>query len=253
MELIGYALFVLMGVTLGLIGAGGSILTIPILVYVFKMPVLLSTTYSLLIVGTSASISMFWYRRYIAHKNALLFAIPSIAGVFFARFILIPRLPNIIFDMPLDFWLLKLLALFMLSAAYFMIASKTYYIDSNNKINNLYIKIISLALILGVIIGILGAGGGFIIIPVLVIFLRMEMKSAIATSLFIIAINSMVGFFSDRHYFDLSNYKEIAMFISLSLIGMIAGISLSHKFRSETLKKIFGWFVACLGILILIE
>lgn len=128
----------------------------------------------------------------------------------------------------------------MLIASYCMIFLKTYKHTKNNSIDNAYMKTICLTLMLGIIIGIIGVGGGFLIIPVLVMFLKMEMKHAIATSLFIIAINSIVGFIADRQYLDNSNYQQIEWIISLSVIGMFVGIYLSRKFSGELLKKIFS-------------
>jgi uncharacterized protein len=196
---------------------------------------------------------MLWYKKYIVFKNALLFAIPSIMGIFVARFYILPNLPTNILGLSLEFCLLNFLSLIMLLAAYFMISAKTYKPSGHENKSFTKLKIISLAVALGVFMGIIGAGGGFLIIPVLTIILRMEMKSAIATSLFIIAINSAVGFIADRQAFDISNYKQITLFVVLSAIGMWIGIILSPRFSSNSLKKSFGWLIATVAVCSLIQ
>lgn len=249
MEFIGYIGLVIMGITLGLIGAGGSILTIPILVYLLRIPIVTSTTYSLFIVGFSAALAAIRYRRHIVIYNALLFAAPSILGVFLARYYIIPSLPKAIYGLHLDKLLVALLLIFIGFAGYFMIRKSLSYYNTETTLS-VYkrIKIILIGFDLGVIMGILGAGGGFLIIPTLVILMGFNMQQAVPTSLFVITINSFVGFFADKHHLSVSDWSSLFKYIIYASIGMFVGIYLAKFIKGESLKKSFGYFVWVVGM-----
>ena len=163
MELLGYIALAAMGITLGLVGAGGSILTIPILVYLLNVPIILATSYSLVVVGSTAFMGLLRYRHHILFKKAIVFLIPSVLGVFAARYFMIPALPHTIGSLPIDKALVVLLLIFMGVAGYFMI--KNSPLDAKNHLpKNQNINVILIGLALGVIMGLLGAGGGFLIV-----------------------------------------------------------------------------------------
>lgn len=253
MEILGYISFLFMGMTLGLVGAGGSILTIPILVYVFKVPILLSTTYSLFIVATSAFFGLFRSKNAIAYRKAFLFALPSLIGVSITRMYIIPQLPEKISGLSVESFLLGLLVIFMLIASYFMI--RGYNLESTPQKFTLpvVLKIAFIGLFMGMIMGLLGAGGGFLIIPTLVLLLGINMKQAVSTSLFIIMINSTTGFFADRHPLDIAHYKVLFFFTGLALCGMWLGTHMSPNIPNHTLHKGFGWFIAVVAVLIIVK
>lgn len=253
MEIVGYLLFIFMGLTLGVIGAGGAILAIPILLYIFKIPILLATTYSLFIVGFTAFFAMLRYRAYIDFKNAAIFVLPSLIGVFIARFYLLPILPAEIFGFSRDALLINLLVTFMFLAAYFMITQKNYEQTVKDLYLRTYLKIISISSLLGIIMGIIGVGGGFLIIPVLVLILGVGMRKAIPTSLLIITANSAVGFISDRQYIGRDTYKDLIIFVLLAMLGMLVGTTIGPKLSSDKLKITFGWFVVSLAVFILLK
>lgn len=251
METIGYICLLFMGLTLGLVGAGGSILTIPILVYLFKIPMIIATTYSLVIVGSSAFIATIRYRHIILFKKAIIFTIPSIIGIFCARSYLIPNLPEFLWGLPINQVLMLLLLVFMALAGYFMIKDFKFHTDNkaaNNKATQ--IKLISIGLCLGTIMGLLGAGGGFLIIPTLVLWMRLNMQEAVPTSLFIITINSLIGTLSNKHSLDSNDWSCLLGYLSFALVGMFIGIYLGKYVNGHNLKQSFGWFVWMIAIVI---
>ncbi len=250
MEFFGFVLFLLMGLTLGLIGAGGSILTIPILVYVYKMPVLLSSTYSLFIVGWSACLGMLRYKNAIAFNKAFLFAIPSLTGVFISRFYFVPLLPEYILTLSRDSFLLFLLSIVMLLAALLMVSDRPPKKAHPTLTLPTILSIVCFGTSLGMLVGLLGTGGGFLIIPTLVLLLGVEMNQAVATSLFIIMLNSAIGFFADHQSLDITQYKKLFFFTALAMCGMWVGTLLSPKTSNEKLRKRFGYFIAVVALLI---
>lgn len=254
MEIIGYIALVLMGFTLGLMGAGGSILTLPILVYLLKLPIVKATIYSMVLVGSSALVAAIGYRKQIFFYKAILFAIPSIIGVFIARHYIMPNLPNHLFSISKDQALIILLITFMFFSGYFMISKHNYHSRSQN-ISSLVnaIKIFIIALTLGTIMGILGAGGGFIIIPTLVVFLNFNIKEAVPTSLLIISINSLMGFISDKHYIIIKDWQNLIKYLLCSIVGMFAGIFISKFVNNANLKRIFGYFIWLITLLIFLK
>lgn len=252
MELLGYISLTAMGITLGLVGAGGSILTIPILVYLLKVPIILATSYSLVVVGSTAFMGLLRYRHHILFRKTIVFLIPSALGVFTARHFMIPALPHTIGSLPIDKALVILLLIFMSAAGYFMI--KDSPIDSqNNRPKNQNIKVILIGLALGTVMGILGAGGGFLIIPTLLLLMGFTMEEAVPTSLFIITVNSLIGFVADQHQFIASDWGNLAKYLAPALLGMLIGLYIAKFVNGESLKKAFGYFVWVVGIVILIK
>lgn len=252
MELLGYIALAVMGITLGLVGAGGSILTIPILVYLLNVPIILATSYSLVVVGSTAFMGLLRYRHHILFKKAIVFLIPSVLGVFAARHFMIPALPHTIGSLPIDKALVVLLLIFMGVAGYFMI--KNSPLDAKNHLpKNQNINVILIGLALGIIMGLLGAGGGFLIIPTLVLLMGFTMQEAVPTSLFIITVNSFIGFAADQHQFIADDWSHLAKYLAPAFFGMLMGLYLAKFIQGKILKKAFGYFVWIVGIAILIK
>ena len=245
----GYLLFFLMGTTFGLVGAGGSILTLPILIYFFDMPVVLATTISMFIVGASALFGVVQYRKLILYQKALLFAGPSTLGIFISRFYLVPKLPQTINGHSLESILMGFLVIVMLLAGHFMIKkpihSKTHLEGTID-----YERIVAIALVLGIFMGMLGAGGGFLIVPTLVLLLRVDVKHAVATSLFIVFLNSLIGFLSDQHPHKFDSYEHIIIFTLLAWSGMYLGSHLSRYVTSTKVRMMFGCFILFMAVVI---
>lgn len=215
MELLGYIVLAAMGITLSLLGEGGSILMIPILVYLLDVPIILATSYSLVVEGSTAFMGLLRYRHHILFKKAILFLIPSVLGVFATRYFMIPSLPHTISSLSMNKVLVILLLIFMSAAGYFMI--KNSPIDSsNNRPKNQNIKVILIGLALGTVMGLLGAGGGFLIMPILVLLMGFTMQEAVPTSLFIITVNSLIGFAADQHHFIASDWGNLEKIFSTS-------------------------------------
>lgn len=254
MEIIGYITALLVGVTLGLIGGGGSILTIPILVYFFKIDPILATSYSLFIVGITSLIGSYknYKTKHLNITKAFYFLIPATFSILLVRKFVLPNLPNILFEInAITFTknnlIMVVFGILMLSSSLAMIFRKT---PSNKSSMNLT-KLSFIGLIVGVITGFLGAGGGFLIIPALLFFGGLEMKNAIGTSLFIIAVNSIIGFIGDIMNGISLNYFILLSLTTIAIIGIFIGTFLMTKINNQKLKPAFGWFVLVIGIFIL--
>ncbi|NOT74838.1 MAG: sulfite exporter TauE/SafE family protein [Cyclobacteriaceae bacterium] len=255
MEIFGYCASILIGLILGLLGGGGSILSIPILVYLFNMEPVLASAYSLFIVGvTSLAGAIPKYREHLVNlRTGILFGIPSIISIFCTRRWIVPAIPDILFTSG-DFvftkrlLLLGIFALLMVLAAIPMIRGKKNPISTNQRFRT-FLVIVEGALI-GFLTGLVGAGGGFLIIPALVFLTGLPFKTAVGTSLFIISINSLLGFAG-----DLMNYTMDWPFLlsvsALAILGIIIGNRLSKRIASTKLKKAFGWITLMMGCYIL--
>lgn len=261
MEIIGYLASVLMGLALGLVGGGGSILTVPILVYIFNVDPVLSTAYSLFVVGlTSAVGSYSHFRKGNVHwKTALIFGGPSILAVYSVRKFIIPNIPEILFRVG-DFEVSKSLAILVLFAVLMILASysmirkpKRVKKVAEKDISYNYPLIFIEGLLVGSITGLVGAGGGFLIVPALVLLSGLSMKKAIGTSLVIIALKSLIGFTGDLESGMDIDYKFMMIFSAFAIGGIIIGSNLTKLVPNEKLKPAFGWFVLVMGILILIK
>jgi len=261
MEILGYALAAIVGVSLGLIGSGGSILTVPILVYVMAVNPVLATAYSLFIVGSTALVGgvQSAMQKRVDFKTVFIFGIPSIAAVYATRMWLVPLIPNELFSIG-SLVITKPIALMLLFAAVMIVASVTMIrpgknkeTDENTPLSYNYPMILLEGTVVGILTGLVGAGGGFLIIPALVLLARMPMKLAVGTSLFIIAAKSLIGFIGDLQGSQVIEWKLLGGFTVFAVIGIFIGIVLSKKIPGENLKKAFGWFVLLMGIYIFIK
>ena len=258
MEITGYSASILIGISLGLIGGGGSILTVPVLVYLFSVDTVLATTYSLFVVGSTSLVGSFSYfkKGFVDGKTALFFGIPSVIAVFFTRHYILSTIPEHVmdvgdFEISRSILLMVFFAVLMVFASYSMIKKDR----EDNAASTRATKtswVIAQGVVVGLVTGLIGAGGGFLIIPALVKLLRLPMKTAIGTSLVIIAVNSLMGF-----SFSLGHYPidwEFLLTVSLiAIVGIFIGTYLSTKINGNKLKPAFGWFVLVMGIYILIK
>jgi uncharacterized membrane protein YfcA len=257
MEIIGYLASILIGISLGLIGGGGSILTIPILVYIFHVNPRLATTYSLFIVGFTAAIGSIKHYQLgnLKFQSAIPFAIPSLVSIIVVRKFLMPIIPEIIFSIgsfsiTKDIFIMLIFSVLMMMASYSMIKSKQEIVDES-KPNTM--KVVFMGSLVGVVTGFLGAGGGFLIIPALIFFTGLTMKEAVGTSLLIIAFNSLFGFLGDVINGINIDYLFLLTIAFFALIGIFIGTFLSKKIDGSKLKPAFGWFVLVMGIYIVIK
>jgi uncharacterized membrane protein YfcA len=255
MEYIGYFASIIIGISLGLIGGGGSILTVPILVYLFKIDPENATSYSLFIVGITAMLGSFRHYKLgnLKIQSALYFAFPSILSLLFVRKIIIPRIPTTLFEInqfevTKNLLIMVVFAILMVAASFSMIRkSKTE--TAVAKVN--YSRLAFIGFLVGLVTGFLGAGGGFLIIPALLFFANLPMKQAVGTSLLIIFLNSTIGFTGDILSGVVVNYKLLFTISSIAILGMLLGTQLSKKIDGTKLKPAFGWFVLAMGIYII--
>jgi len=262
MEIIGYFASALIGVSLGLIGGGGSILTVPVLVYLFGVDPVLATAYSLFIVGSTSLVGAFpKYREGLVNlKTAFIFGIPAILAVYVTRAYLVPLIPDPVFSMgsfavSKAMFVMGIFAILMVFAAYSMIRNpknrpKEAEATGPQKFN--YPMILMEGAVVGMLTGLVGAGGGFLIIPALVLFSKLPMKQAVGTSLLIIAAKSLIGFTGDLPHYVM-DWTLLGIVTALAIVGIFIGNRLSRKVDGDKLKKAFGWFVLVMGIYILIK
>ncbi len=251
---------VLIGVSLGLIGGGGSILTVPVLVYLFHIDPVLATAYSLFIVGLSSLVGAFPKYRLgqIDLKTALVFGIPSIIAVFLTRKILVPAIPATLFEIA-GVSVTKALAMMILFAMLMVAASVSMIRDQKKEAQATdeprvfnYPMILLEGSVVGVLTGLVGAGGGFLIIPALVMLSKLPMKQAVGTSLLIIGAKSLIGFTGDvMENYEQMNWTLLLLVTALAIAGIFVGNQLSKKIDGSVLKKGFGWFVLAMGFYII--
>lgn len=256
MELFGYFGALCIGLILGLTGGGGSILTVPILVYVMLIDPIIATAYSLFIVGTTSAFGAVQnYRKGLVDiKKGFLFAIPSFIAVYITRRFLVPLIPDTIVEQPFlltkSTFLMVFFAVIMVLAAISMLKKKKEVVETagNIAISTLLFQTFTI----GIIIGLVGAGGGFLIIPSLVLFAKLPMKKAVGTSLFIIAMNSLIGFLGDVQTITI-DWKFLSSFTGISIIGIFIGIYLNKYVNESQLKKGFAYFVLFMATFILVK
>jgi uncharacterized membrane protein YfcA len=260
-EILGYTSAILIGISLGMVGSGGSILTVPVLVYLMDVNPLLATTSSLFIVGTTSLAGGLraYSRKQVDFRAITEFGFPSIFSIFITRHYLLPALPDTIIrvgntSISKEIFLMLVFAVLMLIASITMILSKeqtTEEIPRTTRKHAVF-PLILLGLLIGCITGLLGAGGGFLIIPTLVLFLKIPMKRAVGTSLLLIAINSLFGFLFSLKQFHF-NWTLLLCFTALAIIGIFIGSKLAAKIPGSLLKRGFGWFILIMGIYIILK
>lgn len=258
-ELLSYILALVVGLSLGLTGGGGSILTVPILVYISGIEPVLATGYSLFIVGVTSFVGMLGYfkEKLVDIKLAILFSVPSMLTVWLVRRFVVHNLPNELlqigtFTLTKDTALMSLFALVMILSAVKMI----WFSDKadSEKIEQPNFKVaIGSGVVVGILSGLIGAGGGFLIVPAITLYLGLPVHLAIGTSLLIISLNSLVGFTGDFQHLTDIQWPYLLEFSLIAVIGVLAGVYIGKLTNAKKLKTIFGWFVLSLAIVIIIN
>ncbi|MCC9169004.1 sulfite exporter TauE/SafE family protein [Pontibacter sp. XAAS-A31] len=274
MEILGYFAALVIGLSLGLIGGGGSILTVPVLVYLIGLNPVISTAYSLFIVGLTSLVGSYkFYRKgLVSLRTAVVFGLPSIVAVYTTRRYIVPAIPENLFTVgelviTKGVLLMLLFASLMVFASISMIKKKkdSGLMEENaNDVTNEnsdtphqepkfnYGGILAEGAVVGTLTGLVGAGGGFLIIPALVLFSKLDMKLAVGTSLLIIAVKSQFGFVGDVFNYEI-DWIFLAIFSAISIVGIFIGSFLSTKVPADKLKTSFGWFVLLMGVYILVK
>lgn len=259
LEILGYFGALVIGIVLGLIGGGGSILTVPVLVYLLGVNPVLATAYSLFVVGSSSLVGAIRNipKKLIDFRTAIVFAIPAFISVYLTRLYLVPAIPEEIFKVS-GFMVTKDIGIMLFFAIIMVIASISMIREKKNcdenvkeeKVSYNYPLIVVEGLVVGLLTGIVGAGGGFLIIPALVLLAKLPMKKAVATSLLIIAVKSLIGFLGDVQNLEI-DWTFLLIFTGLSIGGIWLGVYLNNFIDGKKLKKGFGWFVLIMGIYII--
>ncbi|PKA82352.1 hypothetical protein ATE92_0480 [Ulvibacter sp. MAR_2010_11] len=258
-EILGYIGALLIGVVLGLIGGGGSILTVPIFVYLLYINPVTATAYSLFVVGISALVGAFqnMKRGLVDFKTAFVFSVPAFIAVYITRKFIVPAIPDQLyaigdFNITKDVTIMVFFAIIMALAAYSMLRSNSIK-EEGTKCSPYSLPLIIVeGFGVGMLTGIVGAGGGFLIIPALVLLAKLPMKKAVATSLLIIAIKSLIGFIGDVQNMDI-DWTFLLSFSSLSIVGIFIGTSMNRFIDGQKLKKGFGWFVLLMAVYIIVK
>ncbi|MEC5395797.1 sulfite exporter TauE/SafE family protein [Bergeyella sp. RCAD1439] len=256
MEVLGYIFAIVIGFVLGFLGGGGSVLSVPVFVYLFGMDAMTATSLSLFVVGVTSTVGSVKFLRQglVDFKTALMFGGPSVLGILFSRRLVLPHLPEYIINrwgitLTKEMFILVLFAVLMLISAVKMIGK-----DQRPRVSKWdrpnYTILASQGILVGILTGLIGAGGGFLIVPALVMLLGVGMKNAVATSLFIIAINSLIGFGSSLDKVTV-DWFFLLSFSALSVVGILLGVGLSKKVEGRKLKPVFGWFILILGVWII--
>lgn len=257
MEILGYFGALLIGLVLGLTGGGGSMLTVPILVYIMLLDPVIATGYSLFIVGTTSIFGAFqnFRKGLVDIQKGVVFAVPSFIGVYLTRSFIVPVLPEEIlkfsnFTLTKGTFLMLFFAVIMFLAAMSMLKKRKIEVAEIAEKEASTLVLVLQTFIIGIVIGLVGAGGGFLIIPSLVLFAKLPMKKAIGTSLFIIAMNSLIGFIGDVQNLEI-NWLFLLSFTAISIVGIFLGTYLNKFINENQLKKGFAYFVLVMAFIIL--
>lgn len=258
MEILGYIGALFIGLVMGILGGGGSILAVPILAYIFHLDEKTATAYSLFIVGSTGLVGGLKqaYHKLVDWSSVLTFGLPAVLGITLMRALVIPKLPENLFHIQ-EFVVTRrmgmfgLFALLMLLAAYSMLNDKRAY-QATQK-SQFHPLILSEGLFIGALTGLVGAGGGFLIVPALMVINQLDMKTASATSLVIIAINSLMGFFIGDAFHLTIDWSFLGVFVIISMIGIFIGTLINQYVPVNILKKSFAIFIILMAIFIFIQ
>ncbi|MDN3665648.1 sulfite exporter TauE/SafE family protein [Algibacter miyuki] len=255
-QIIGYVGALIVGLVLGLIGGGGSILTVPLLVYLLGYNPIVATAYSLFVVGTTSLVGTLqkFKEGLVDVKTGLAFSFPSFIAVYLSRRYLVPNIPETLFKVG-DFTLTKDMSIMVFFAIIMLIASISMIKKGKNEDNvtttsQPYFKTFIQGLTIGTITGLIGAGGGFLYVPALVLWANIPMKKAVGTSLIIVTINSLIGFTGDMQTLEIE-WTFLLTFTAISIFGIILGNYFSKFISSSKLKKSFGFFVLLMAVYIM--
>lgn len=253
-QIFGYFGALAIGLILGLMGSGGSLMAVPVLTYLFHISPVTTTAYSLFVVGTSASVGVLrnFNKGLIDLKVALIFAVPAFIAVYMARKFVVPVIPEELwsterFILTRDMGIMVFFAVLMAVASISMIRKKGVSTEGNGPARYNYPLIVFEGIVIGSLTGIVGIGGGFLIIPALVLCVKLPMKKAVATSLLIIALKSLIGFTGDLGHLEI-NWSFLIRFTLISILGIFMGMYLSSFVKGDRLKRTFGWFVLMVAI-----
>jgi uncharacterized membrane protein YfcA len=255
----GYGASLFIGVALGLLGGGGGILTVPVLHYLFQMDADLAIASSLFIVGITSAIATVGAakRREVDFRTGVFFALPGFISVALSRRLIVPFIPESFRAFGLVFSrssaLMILFAVVMFASALAMLwrsYGTSGGASSPTRRRSQTLNIVLLGFFVGALTGLVGTGGGFLVVPALTILAGLPMKTAIGTSLLVIALNSTVGVVASLGSSIDFDWSTLLILTALSLAGMAFGQYLGRFISDKALKKNFAWFVFVMAIFI---
>jgi uncharacterized protein len=256
MELLGYIAIICIGLVLGSIGAGGSMLAIPVFVYLFAMDMETAGAYSLFLVGVTslAGVALKQRQQIVCLRTAFFFGLPSISGAFISRKWIIEIIPDLLWRssslvLTKDHALLGLFSILMATSSLILLLKMKPAYEANSKPRLLYLM--CLGFLVGLLAGLVGAGGGFIIIPALIILARQSFSTVTATSLVIIAANSLLGFCGDLLNRPI-DWQLLLGITALSMLGLLLGYWWNNDVHRRFSPQLaFAWFTLIMALSIL--
>jgi uncharacterized protein len=255
-ELKTYSASLSIGLLLGFIGAGGSIVAIPVFIYILKKDPISSSIYSMFVVGISSMAGSIpsIINKTVDFKVALVFGVPSMVGVFIARKIIFPLIPVELFTIGSFSLSRNFLFMLCLSTVMFLAALRILKplaeIQPGHDDKSGSALLIPRGFFVGIFTGLMGIGGGFLIVPALYFLAKSSLKKAIGTALFIITFNSLFSFLNSYTSINI-DWSLLIKFSTGAIIGIIIGTGISKKIPTNYLKKIFGWFIFSMSLYII--
>jgi uncharacterized protein len=245
MELVGFVLAALVGLSLGLLGGGGSILTVPLLVYVLGFGAKTAIAMSLPIVGATSLAGALghWRAGNVRPRTALAFGLAAMGGAFAGA-----RLAGLLSGT----MQLTILGVVMLAAAVSMFRNGVHSDSGVMHPRHGLVPLLAIALAVGILTGIVGIGGGFLIVPALVLLARVPMKQAVGTSLLVIAMNSAAGFAGYLGRVEVP-WGFVAGFTGVAILGVLAGTALVRAVPQSQLKRAFAVFLVAVALFTLYQ
>jgi len=239
------ALATVIGVSLGLLGGGGSILAVPLMVYVADMPTKEAIATSLLVVGATSAVAVIPHlrARRVRWRTGLVFGLAGMTGAYTGGR-LAAYIPSSV--------LLTAFALMMLATATAMIRGRRPNPDKPAPHELPVLRVVADGVAVGLVTGLVGAGGGFLVVPALALLGGLPMPVAVGTSLVVIAMKSFAGL---AGYLDSVTINwGLATAVTLAAIaGSLLGAKLAGRIPADILRKTFGWFVVAMGLFVLIQ
>ncbi len=257
MEILGYILALAIGILMGLLGGGGSILTIPVFVYLLNISPGLAAAYSLFVIGSTSFVGAIknLAAKNVDLKSALIFGLPSFTAVFLTTRFFLPLVPVELFTLG-EFTLMRGKAMMIVFSMLLVIAGFLMFrkkpVQSEDEESAPLYQIGLQGVLIGFLAGLVGVGGGFLIIPALVLMAKIPMKKAVGTTLVIIAFNSILGFLGHLNNYRM-DWSFLIPFAALSITGILIGIYLTKFLSSKVLRKGFAYFVFIMAGFILIK
>jgi uncharacterized protein len=257
MELVGYLALIGIGVVLSLMGGGGSLLSVPILVYLFSLDIVTASSYSLFIVGTTSLLGA-WLKQKeqrVDLRSGMMFSASSVVAIFLARKWILPWIPEELLSLNSILitkraLILTIFALLAITSSLIILLRPTWHSVDQGKQRLKFL--LPVGFTTGMLVGLVGVGGGFLILPSLIIFARLPFKIAVGTTLLVIGFNSLLGFLGDVMNYPI-HWLFLLIITGLATLGMWLGNVCGEKIPVNYLRVTFGWIMLIVAIGIIVK